>query len=135
MQSSVRAFFVVLLAASGCVNSTEEGAPTGSVCDPALNYEGDIAPIMTRYCVSCHSASVPLKERHGAPGDRNFDGEADVLENALHIQERAGSGPDADNHSMPPRGFRAPSAEQRITLARFLECQLESGESAPMHHH
>jgi uncharacterized membrane protein len=135
MQISVRVFFLFLLAGSGCVNSMEEGAPTGSVCDPTLDYDADVAPVVSRYCASCHSVSVPLKERHGAPGDHNFDSEADVLANALHIQESAGIGPDAENRSMPPHGFRAPSDEQRITLARFLECQLESGVSAPVHHH
>jgi uncharacterized membrane protein len=135
MQSSVRAFFVLLLVASGCVNSMEDGAPTGSVCDPALDYDADVAPIITRYCTSCHSVSVPLKERHGAPGDHNFDSEADVLASALHIQKSAGIGPDAENRSMPPHGFRAPSDAQRVTLARFLECRLESGSSATVHHH
>jgi uncharacterized membrane protein len=135
MQSSARAFLVLLLAVSGCVDSTEQGAATGSVCDPTLEYEADVAPIVTRYCASCHSVSVPLKERHGAPGDHNFDSEADVLANALHIQESAGIGPNAENRVMPPRGFRAPSDEQRVTLARFLECELESGASVPEHHH
>jgi uncharacterized membrane protein len=125
----------LLVSLFACVNSEEEGAPTGSVCDPALSYEQDIAPIMERYCVSCHSASVPLPQRHGAPGDHNFDTETDVLANALHIQMRAGVGPDAANRSMPPHGFQKPSDDERVALARFLECQLESGESAPMHHH
>jgi uncharacterized membrane protein len=137
--STARAWGVALALiaafALGCLNSEEEGALTGSVCDPALTYEDDIAPLMDHYCISCHGAGVPLKSRNGAPGDHNFDTLAEVLENAMHIQMRAGVGPDAQNRSMPPKGFSQPSDEERITLARFLECQLEAGDSTPAHHH
>lgn len=119
-----------------CWQSPDEGEPPGSVCDPTLSYEENIAPIVERYCSRCHASTVALSQRHGAPGDQNFDSEEALLEHALSIQLHAGVGPYAENRSMPPPGFRAPSDEERAELSRFLECELESGApAAPPHHH
>jgi uncharacterized membrane protein len=136
---AARALRLGLLLCAGfavsCTSREEEGAPTGSLCDSTLSYVDDFAPIMERYCSRCHAASVPLKERHGAPGGSDFDSEAAVIEHALEIQMRAGFGPEAENRSMPPKGSHAPSDEQRRTISRFLTCHLESGDDAHAHHH
>jgi uncharacterized membrane protein len=120
--------------ASACASDELSGEDPGARCEPELNYESDVAPIVERYCASCHSARIPLVKRHGAPGGHDFDSEADVLARAERITRRAGIGPAAENRSMPPRGFRAPSDDQRATLASFLACHLERS-AAPHHQH
>lgn len=121
---------------AGCAGSSEPGEATGALCDPGLSYQVDVAPLMERYCVRCHAESVPLRERHGAPGDHNFDSEQGVLAQAQHISLSAGIGPDAENRSMPPHGQTQPSDDERRTLAHFLACQLESTtRAAHVHQH
>jgi len=112
---------------AGCGGSSSEsvGAASGATCDSQLSYAEDVAPLLQRYCVSCHAADVPLKQRHGAPGDINFDGEQGVSEHAQHIDQVAGVGPEAENRSMPPTGFGpVPSDEERALLASYVACQL-----------
>ena len=122
-------------ALASCSSSEESGAPTGASCDATLSYADDVAPILDRYCLACHSVEVPLTKRHGAPGDHNFDSEAEVIGFALHIEQRAGAGPDAQNQSMPPAGFRKPSDAERELLASFLACHLDASSGAPHHIH
>ena len=89
---------------------------------------------MQRYCLRCHAESVPLAQRHGAPGDHNFDTEHGVLSQAEHIDMLAGSGPEATNRSMPPKGFGPfPSTDERAVLAAFVACELASGHSSHTH--
>jgi uncharacterized membrane protein len=128
----------LLLLHTGCGNE-HGGTPTGASCDPELRYAEDVAPLLQRYCVSCHAADVPLKQRHGAPGNHNFDSEAGVLEHAEHNDQSAGAGPDAINRSMPPAGFGAtPSDAERAVLAAYIACQLAQdtpGEHIHVHAH
>ena len=119
----------------GCGGTThEEGKPTAASCDPALKYADDIEPLMERYCLRCHAESVPLSQRHGAPGDHNFDTEQGVLSQAEHIDLLAGSGPESTNRSMPPKGYGPyPTLEEREVLAAFLACELDSSHSSHSH--
>jgi uncharacterized membrane protein len=125
---------------AGCGGSSADaGAASGATCDPQLSYAEHVAPLMQRYCVSCHAADVPLKQRHGAPGDHNFDSEQGVLQFAQHIDLVAGVGPAAENRSMPPSGFGPdPSDEERALLASYVACQLPEatpGEHVHAHTH
>jgi uncharacterized membrane protein len=128
----------LVLLHTGC-GSSHGGTPTGATCDTQLRYAEDVAPLLQRYCVSCHSSEVPLKQRHGAPGDHNFDSEEGVLEHAEHIDQSAGAGPDATNRSMPPAGIGAtPSDAERALLASYVACQLPQdppGEHVHVHAH
>jgi uncharacterized membrane protein len=126
---------LALCGAFGCINSEQRGEATGSSCDSDLSYAQDVAPIMQRYCVSCHDSNLPLTARRGAPGDHNFDTEEGVLDKAEAVQIRAGIGPGAENRSMPPEGFAGPSDEERGLLARFLACHIEIDDSPAAHHH
>jgi uncharacterized membrane protein len=108
--------------------STEEedvGKSTGAVCVPTLTYTADIAPLMTKYCTSCHAASVTGAARMMAPPDHNFETEAGILEAAKHIDQVAGSGPNATNTAMPPPASKGPvpTTAERATLSSWLACQ------------
>lgn len=127
------AVLLLVLAVTGCY--ADEGEPTGALCDRQVTYEEQIAPLMRRYCGSCHAQDVPLSGRHGAPGDHNFDTEQGVIDHADAIALRAAAGVDAINRSMPPRGFGAtPSDAERMLLGRYLAC-LEIDGAQPAHHH
>lgn len=90
---------------------------------------------MHKYCVRCHAESVPLSQRHGAPGDHDFDTEQGVSDNAEHIASVAASGGSASNRSMPPDGAGAmPSDAERAVLGRYLAC-LAEGETSHAHEH
>lgn len=122
VRSVQRLFSAALLFSLGCGGSAETGQPTGASCDSDLTYTADIEPFMQKYCVRCHAKDVPLEQRHGAPGDHNFDSEQGVLANAAHIAHEAASGPDATNRSMPPDGAK-PSTAERALLGSYLACQ------------
>ena len=121
----------LLLSISACSQSETSGQYTGASCDPYLIYELDIAPLMERYCVSCHASTLALTRRHGAPGDHDFDSEQGLLDNADHVELVAAAGPDAENHSMPPKGWPQPDEAERRLLGQWLACQ---GTRAPGGH-
>jgi uncharacterized membrane protein len=118
---------------AGCYAS--EGEPTGALCDRRLDYSADIAPLLDHYCVRCHSESLPLTQRHGAPGNYNFDSEPSVIEHAEAMAMRAAAGFDATNRSMPPGGFSQPSDEERKVLGRYLACVSEDSVPTTGHVH
>jgi uncharacterized membrane protein len=105
----------------------EEGASvgeaTGAVCDATLRYETDIAPIASMYCTRCHATALTGRARNGAPDDHNFDSEQGILAEKTHVDEVAGSGPNATGTWMPPAGSPQPTIDQRVTLAKWLACQ------------
>lgn len=98
------------------------GDPTGAECNPYLRYGSDIAPLLSRYCLTCHASALPLSRRHGAPADHNLDSEEAVRELAEHVELAAAGGPLASNTAMPPSGWPAPTAEEREVLGAWLSC-------------
>jgi hypothetical protein len=104
--------------------SIELGPPTGMVCPPSgtsLTYEDFGEPFMAAYCLRCHSVNVTGADRNGAPGDHNFDTQFEALALKDHIDQMAGSGPDAVNMRMPV-GDPTPSLEEREQLSEWLAC-------------
>ena len=101
------------------------GKSTGAVCVSTLSYATDIAPLMTKYCTSCHAASVTGAARMGAPLDHNFETQAGILAEAHHVDQVAGSGPNATNTLMPPPAAKlpVPTTAERATLSSWLACQ------------
>jgi uncharacterized membrane protein len=101
------------------------GKSTGAVCVATLTYTTDIAPLMTKYCTSCHAKSVTGAARMMAPADHNFETEAGILAEATHVDQEAGSGPNATNTAMPPPTSKGPvpTTAERATLASWLACQ------------
>ncbi len=101
------------------------GSPTGATCPPTdpptFDSFGDT--FMGTYCRECHSASSA--NRRGAPGNQNYDTEADILEHAAAIEDQAAAGPDATNTSMPLIGGAVtmrPSQAERELLGEYLAC-------------
>ncbi|MBL0213852.1 MAG: hypothetical protein IPQ07_08215 [Myxococcales bacterium] len=113
--------------------------PTGTVCpdpDPGdLTYENFGKPFMENYCTMCHLSTLPRSQRHGAPIYHDYDSLRGVLETPDHIDEQAGSGPDADNMLMPPDrcpsepggalnvSCKVPTEDERKHLALWIACE------------
>lgn len=101
------------------------GSPTGSACpttDPPT-YASFGQQFFATYCTSCHSASST--NRHDAPGNHNYDSEAEIRKHADAIDEEAAAGPDATNTSMPEIGgtvVSKPSQADREKLGQYLAC-------------
>jgi uncharacterized membrane protein len=114
----------VLLLLVACTSS-----PTGSTCptDNPPTYASFGQTFFATYCTGCHSANAA--NRHDAPGDQNYDTEADIKKHASDIDEQAASGPDATNTSMPDLSgpvHMQPSMEERVELGQFLACEKAS---------
>lgn len=101
----------------------ELGRRTGARCPNGSTptYDNFAKSFLSTYCVTCHSAKVTDAARKGAPADHNFDKLADVELFADHIDQMAGSGPDAMNLTMPPSDPR-PSTEERVRLSQWVAC-------------
>lgn len=102
------------------------GPTTGATCPDGstLTYDNFGKQFMQDYCLTCHSTSVTGDARMGAPDDHNFDSLASVALMKAHIDELAGSGPDATNTMMPPPKLatKKPSMEDRQKLSEWLVC-------------
>jgi uncharacterized membrane protein len=125
LSTSVGWIGLLLLAAVslGCHGHEHEGEPTGATCPQGstLTYASFGQTFMQTYCLRCHSASVTGAARMNAPADHNFDNQGQIQGLADHIDEHAGSGPDATNTAMPP-GDPRPSMAERSQLSEWLAC-------------
>lgn len=103
-------------------HDTVIGDLTGTVCPDGggtLTYENFGKKFMQDYCLSCHS--VDSTDRKGAPDDHNFDELVDIDGLRAHIDQYAGSGPDATNEVMP-KDDPKPTLEERKKLSEWLAC-------------
>lgn len=101
------------------------GPPTGAACPPAatLTYDSFGREFMTAYCVECHDSELHGADRQGAPSFHDFDTLEGIQAVAEHVDQSAGSGPDATNDQMPPGDYSPrPSRTEREDLARWLAC-------------
>ena len=119
----MRALVLIAVLAIGCHDEHEEGKPTGATCPTGstLTYANFGQTFMQTYCLRCHSASVTGAARMNAPADHNFDNIGQIQGLADHIDEHAGSGPDATNTEMPPNDPK-PSTAERAQLSEWLAC-------------
>jgi uncharacterized membrane protein len=114
-------YLAALLLAAGC-----GGSATGSTC-PTNNpptYASFGQHFFATYCTGCHSATAA--NRHDAPGDQNYDTEAEIKAHADDIDQVAASGPAATNTSMPDLSGPVrmqPSLAERVQLGQFLACE------------
>lgn len=150
--------FAILCALAACTGSSKPTS-TGTVCaspDPMIyGYTAADTPgctgtpdqcnfgktFMDAYCNNCHNSSLPRSRRNGAPLYHDFDTLIGVLQVANHIDEQAGSGPNAHNTFMPGTGTggKCPSVaggsldaacpaisdEERTALAEWIACERE----------
>ena len=115
------ASFIVgwLVACTGAEPTPTVDTATPGACDtakPRLSWETFGQGFLRSQCQGCHASTAA--DRFGAPENVIFDTEEDAVEFADRILARA-AGPDAD---MPPAG--GPSPEDRVRLARWIECDL-----------
>ncbi len=99
------------------------GPKTGTTCPPmsTLTYASFGQPFMESYCTRCHSSTLTGDARMGATLYHDFDSRLGVLQVADHVDQAAGSGPDATNDAMPPDGA-TPSLAEREMLAAWIAC-------------
>lgn len=105
------------------------GSPSGAVCPTAdaPTYDNFGKAFMEEYCVGCHSRTAA--SRHGAPGDQNYDTEADVMDHADKIDTNAAAGPGATNTAMPNLSgpvHSKPTQAEREKLGQYLACAMSA---------
>jgi hypothetical protein len=108
-----------------CASETSVlGPPTGATCPPGsqLTYVSFGAKFMTDYCTSCHSSTLSGSARMGATLYHDFDTQLGIQQVANHIDETAGSGPNATNESMPDGDGPVPTLAEREQLAEWIAC-------------
>lgn len=109
----------------GCCADDDKvlGPATGATCTPTstLTYATFGQPFMASYCTRCHSAALTGDARMGATEFHDFDTQLGVRQVMDHIDQAAGSGPNATNDQMPPDGAM-PSLPEREMLAEWIAC-------------
>ena len=128
---------IVLVGACGGGGTPTSTATTCPDPDPGtLTYENFGMQFMTDYCIACHDSALTRSQRNGAPLFHDFDTLLGVLEVTGHIDQQAGSGPNADNRFMPPSQCPTtpggaldtrcaqPSEEERQKLAEWIACEV-----------
>lgn len=121
------AFLVIsfaLLTSIGCGGGVL-GDSTGAVCAPGstVTYTSFARDFMLRYCTRCHSSILTGGSRNGAPLDHDLDSLPAIRGISEHVDQTAGSGPDATNDSMPPDGAK-PTLDDRQKLAEWIACDM-----------
>lgn len=125
-------------ALAACANSAGP-TPTDAKCpspDPmTLTWDSFGMKFMTSYCTDCHASTLTHSQRNGAPLYHDYDTFNGVLEIPDHIDEYAGSGPNATNTIMPPpqcpttpggplnRSCPQPTEQERTDLSVWLACE------------
>jgi hypothetical protein len=129
--------YVLLFVLAAC--GGDSPTPTGTECpspDPmTLTYDNFGRDFMQRYCIVCHDSSLTRSMRNGAPLYHDFDTLIGVLQVSNHVDEQAGSGPNASNDFMPPSRCPStkggaldtdcarPTEEERKNLALWIACE------------
>ena len=89
----------------GCCteNTGVLGPRTGATCSPMsnVNYANFGQSFMESYCTRCHSSTLSGADRKGATANHDFDSQIGVVRVYDHVDQVAGSGPDATTESMP----------------------------------
>jgi hypothetical protein len=91
-------------------------ATTDTDCDPDVTWESFAAGTIKTWCTPCHSATVPVTERAGAPLGVDFDRYEDVVLHGPSVAVRVSG----DSPSMPPSGGL--TEVERAKLADWILC-------------
>lgn len=109
----------------GCGDDEDKvlGPPTGATCPPTstVTYATFGRPFMESYCTRCHSSTLTGDARMGATAFHDFNTQLGVRVVRDHVDQAAGSGPDATNDQMPPDGV-TPSLAEREMLSEWIAC-------------
>jgi cytochrome c5 len=109
----------------GCCSEEEEilGPETGATCPQGstLTYQNFGQEFMTTYCTRCHSSTLTGAARMGAPAFHDFDTLEGIKGVSNHVDQTAGSGPEATNEAMPPSGGM-PTLAERQMLSEWIAC-------------
>lgn len=141
----MRSLFLTALLVAACSGGVNKPTPTGAVCptpDPmTLTWDNFGQPFMAKYCTACHSSTLVGAQRNGAPKYHDFETLELSLNFANHVDEYAGSGPNASNNAMPSdrcptdpggelnRDCPQPTEEERMNLSMWLACEVNRPHS------
>ncbi|MDO5565702.1 MAG: SUMF1/EgtB/PvdO family nonheme iron enzyme, partial [Planctomycetia bacterium] len=83
--------------------------------DRPFSFEGEIQPILDKYCVGCHNGEKPMRPNFAdvTPGERNFS----KSYHALHGYVRR-PGPESDNHVFRPMEYHSSTSELIVMLKK-----------------
>ena len=116
---------VLVLGVGACNPSATDLVADPTPCEAsAATWDNTGAPLLTRWCTSCHSAHLEVGDRRGAPAGIDLDTLASAREVGRAIV-RVASGDDA---TMPPAGGMSADDQRRLT--EWVQCGLP-GEPRP----
>ncbi|MEY4509838.1 MAG: hypothetical protein RLZZ450_1960 [Pseudomonadota bacterium] len=113
-------FLLLTLACSTLGACGSDPASSGPECPPAstLTYADFGKPFLTKYCSSCHAASVRGSARQAAPTDDVFDTVAQVRAKSDEVVHEV-----SVEKSMPfGPGSLKPSAAEREQFGEWVAC-------------
>lgn len=103
----------LFLLAAGCGSESNGGTCGAAVPEScpasAPSYTTDVAPLLQKYCVSCHNAS-------GSEPSHLLDTHSGVSSAADHVKA------EVSGCTMPPSGSTAPTDAERNTILAWLVC-------------
>jgi hypothetical protein len=114
---------VALLACSGTVtrqdlapssprhaSADSTGTPPPPCTTDRPDYEAEVAPLVERYCTSCHSPGGDAGDEHDFTDLQLLRSQHKLVSARLRV------------HSMPPTTSPQPSEEERARLRRWADC-------------
>jgi len=115
----------VLLLGLGACNPDATDPAGADLCEEsAATWDNTGAPLLTRWCTSCHSSHLDEGERMGAPPGIDLD----TLESAREVGAAIARVASGDDATMPPAAGM--SVEDQRRLAEWVQCGLP-GEANP----
>jgi hypothetical protein len=98
------------------------GSPTARrAAPPAPRFERDVALVVSKYCIGCHSGATPS-------GGIRLGTDATLTAMLAHSDLWDRVAANIDNRHMPPEGVPAPTAAERATLVGYVQTTLAQAD-------
>jgi hypothetical protein len=113
------AVLVALAASCNPDDPPGDGVPPATDCptDSWVRYDNFAEPLVSTWCLPCHSSTLPEALRQGAPVGMNFDSYDGIVQWSDRMLDRMSIRAD-----MPPKA--GPSPDERALFAEWIACGL-----------